>query len=132
MLTSSPSSHPAMLARGPRAGGCKPLLPPLAPARLGGADDPPFGEFAGDEGSFVALQVPEARVAQGVGRFPGGQVQPLPEGNHLRRRAEPGLPGVLLAEPLPRLPAGPAQLVGSKPALGSVAAQFLGERVFAV
>src|SRR5918997_2466198 len=132
MLTSSPSSHPAMLARGPRAGGCKPLLPPLAPARLGGADDPPLGELAGDEGSFVALQVPEARVAQGIGGFPGGQVQAMPEGHHLCRRAKPGLPRVLPTELLPRLAAGPAQFVGDEPALGCMAGQFLGERVFAV
>src|SRR5918997_7187647 len=119
-------------ARRPFAGGREFLPPPLAPARLCGVDDLILGELAGDEGSLVAVQVPEARVAQCVGCYPGREIQPPPQLDHLRRRAEPGLPRVLLAEPLPRLPAGPAQLVGGECLFRGVAGQLPRGGIFAV
>src|SRR5918998_3587760 len=112
MVTCPP---PPSSASRPPAGSLQFLLPPVAPARPGGVLDPLLWKPAGDEGALVAVEVPEARVTQGVGCHPGGQVEPAPQLDHLRRRAEPGLPRVLPPEALPRRPADPAQLLRGEP-----------------
>jgi len=85
-----------------------------------------FRHFATDQGAFVAVQVAEARVAQDIGRFPGGKVQPAPHLYHPCRRAEPGLLRIFPPERLSRLAAGTAQLVGGEALSGGVASQLFG------
>ena len=76
-------------------------MPPTAPTRFGGADGPSFGESPGDEDVAVAFYVAEPSVAQGVGRYSGGQIQGAPQLHYLCRRTEAGRARVLLPSPSP-------------------------------
>jgi hypothetical protein len=66
------SGPPDLGLPGPLAGSPEPLSPLFAPAGLSGVADLFFRHIAGGHGTFVAVQVAEARVAQDIGRFPGG------------------------------------------------------------
>ena len=86
----------------PQAGSLELLMPPTAPTRFGGADGPSFGEFPGDKDVAVALYVAEPSVAQGVGRYSGGQIQGAPQLHHLCRRTEAGRARPPARAPLPQ------------------------------
>lgn len=91
-----------------------------------------FGEMPGDQRLCVAGQVPEAGVPQHVRGFPGGEVEAVPQSDHVGGWPEKGSSGVGPPEVLPRLVADLAEFGGCEGVPKTASGEGFWERVAAV